>query len=402
MNSHTGDTVSAAATHTSRENMRVLLVLLATAGGLGAGAMASADAAVRSNNPADWYEGTYVVPDESTIPNDARGDMIRYGRELLTETNRLLGPQSDMPYAGSKHSCSNCHMDNGTAAYGAPWVTVIHKYGGKGKYSGRGDLYRDVEARINGCMERSMNGRPLPRDSKEMKAMKAYFEWLATGIQVEYWKDVKGAGNIEVPDLERAADPVQGRTVYMDNCAVCHGYSGEGVYDEQAQIYTFPPLWGPDAYNLGAGMGRLRTAVTFIKGNMPYGLTNALDQEQQLSLEDAWDVTAYILSQTRPTYVNHLSDWSGYNRETCMPNWITKRVDAGYHWTYPRIKPDGTLTGDTVYPPKYPFERHKYGPYKALLEEQKMLKEAYLAQSPRPVYPNCEPFEYKPPQQAGK
>ena len=32
--------------------------------------------------------------------------------------------------------------------------------------------------RINGCMQRSMNGLPLPEDSKELEAM-AYMEWLS-------------------------------------------------------------------------------------------------------------------------------------------------------------------------------------------------------------------------------
>jgi hypothetical protein len=31
-----------------------------------------------SSDPADWNDGTWILPVESTIPNDAEGDMIRY------------------------------------------------------------------------------------------------------------------------------------------------------------------------------------------------------------------------------------------------------------------------------------------------------------------------------------
>ena len=39
-----------------------------------------------------------------------------------------------------------------------------------------------LEDRINGCMERSMNGRALPLDSREMRAFSSYMRWLSTGI----------------------------------------------------------------------------------------------------------------------------------------------------------------------------------------------------------------------------
>jgi cytochrome c len=40
------------------------------------------------------------------------------------------------------------------------------------------------EERINGCMERSMNGRALPLNGAEMKAMLSYLKFLSTGIAV--------------------------------------------------------------------------------------------------------------------------------------------------------------------------------------------------------------------------
>jgi hypothetical protein len=39
-----------------------------------------------------------------------------------------------------------------------------------------------------------------------------------------------------------------------------------------AQGYIFPPLWGPDSFNDGAGMNRLLTSTRFIHQNMRSGL----------------------------------------------------------------------------------------------------------------------------------
>jgi thiosulfate dehydrogenase len=58
--------------------------------------------------------------------------------------------------------------------------------------------------------------------------------------------------------------------------------------------FTFPPLWGDDSYNAGAGMHRVETAAAFIKANMPLGQPNTLTDQQ------AWDVAALINSKPRP------------------------------------------------------------------------------------------------------
>ncbi|XOV08187.1 c-type cytochrome [Campylobacter jejuni] len=38
--------------------------------------------------------------------------------------------------------------------------------------------------RINGCFERSMNGKRMPSDAPEMKAMLTYMQWLSQGVPV--------------------------------------------------------------------------------------------------------------------------------------------------------------------------------------------------------------------------
>jgi thiosulfate dehydrogenase len=355
---------------------------------------------VPSTDTADWFHGTWIQPAESTIPNNAEGDMIRYGKLLLTETPKYMGPLSDRPFVGSKHSCSNCHMDAGATAWGAPWAVVYIKYGngvpGVGPYAERSDRNLDVENRVNDCMMRSVNGIELPRDSHEMLSIKAFFKWMSTGMQVSDFNQVVGQGTPVVPDLTRAADPVRGKVVYEENCAVCHGDTGAGVFDEERGVYIYPSVWGPDAFNDGAGMARIRTAVQFVRANMPFGWANATDSTHQLSREDAWDATAYVLSNSRPSFSGHLTDWSGFRPSDCRPNWLAKRVDGPYEWLYPRIKPDGTRTSDTTYPAEWPFDQHVYGPFQPLLAEQADLQADYAAITPRPVYPNCLQFEFPP------
>ncbi|ENT3660806.1 c-type cytochrome [Campylobacter jejuni] len=37
---------------------------------------------------------------------------------------------------------------------------------------------------MNGCFERSMNGKRMPSDTPEMKAMLTYMQWLSQGVPV--------------------------------------------------------------------------------------------------------------------------------------------------------------------------------------------------------------------------
>ena len=60
-----------------------------------------------------------------------------------------------------------------------------------------------------------------------------------------------------------------------------------------ADGYVFPPLWGPDSFNDGAGMHRVLTAARFIKARMPLG-------DADLTDDQAFDVAAYINAQPRP------------------------------------------------------------------------------------------------------
>ena len=80
-------------------------------------------------------------------------------------------------------------------------------------------------------------------------------------------------------------------------CASLRGMPGSDGLGQRAQNgigYQFPPLWGPDSYNIGAGMSRLLTAAAYALHNMPLGTKF---DAPVLTDEQAYDVAGYIVSQ---------------------------------------------------------------------------------------------------------
>lgn len=224
--------------------------------------------------------------------------LVHYGYLLLTQTASLIGPNvrdTSMRFAGNHLACTNCHLDAGRKMFSAPFIDVLHRYP---KYMGRSNTIVDIDGRINGCMQRSMNGRPLPLNSREMKAIVAYFQFLS--LDPKQVKKPKGTGFLPITLPDRAANLKHGKAIFLTTCIRCHGKDGAGQLNSPADSskgYLYPPLWGPDSFNQGAGMHRVITAARFIKGNMPFG-TNY--DHPQLTDAEAFDVAAYINNQPRP------------------------------------------------------------------------------------------------------
>ncbi|MGE0464479.1 MAG: c-type cytochrome, partial [Vicinamibacterales bacterium] len=333
--------------------------------GTASGASAAAWIAVA---PDDGFGGTWMKPAESTIPANDQGALVRYGRELVTRTHHYFNVLQVRPgySTGNDLNCTSCHMGEGTIASSSPWVAVAGKYSGRGPYFARAGRHLDTTGRIQGCLQRSMNAQSqvLPTDSREMRAMVAYFEWLGTGMKVAEWTEVKGQGFPTVPLLNRAVDPVRGERVYATYCASCHGTDGRGM--TQVTGTVVPPLWGTRSFNDGAGMFRAATGVGFIRSNMPLGKAVPWDESTQLSIEDAWDVTSYVVFKDRPVWHNQASDWSCTNRgPDGVPDWMRKAPDAGYGPYRPRW--NGTeYTCDGAAPPVFDEATHKYGPWQRM------------------------------------
>lgn len=261
------------------------------------------------------YQGDkleYKIPDESTIPNNQFGDLIRYGKELIVHTYKYIGPEVDdknMRFAGNNLSCQSCHLEAGTKAYSAPFIGVSATFP---QYRPRENSIGTLYDRINGCMTRSMNGKPLPIESKELRAMEAYMFWLSQGVPIGAADKLEGRGLHKVDRKmikQQAADPVKGKVVYDTHCVSCHGKNGEGIKNEgKATGYLYPPLWGDDTYNKGAGMYRVLKSADFIFTNMPLGATK---DNPILTSEEAYNVAAYMNqdSHKRPEKLNRDKDF---------------------------------------------------------------------------------------------
>lgn len=294
--------------------------------------------------------------DVSKLPDDRYGRLVKYGEQLTNRTFAYLGPEvkdAKMRYAGNNLACASCHQAGGTKKYAMPWVGVHATYP---QYRGRDDEVGTLEQRVNDCMERSMAGKALPLDSREMKAFTTYMHFLSQGVPVGGKVDGQGVPSLQPPN--RRADLQAGSKVYQAKCVACHGPDGAGVRAGavgSATGYTFPPLWGKDSFNHGAGMGRLLEAYAFIKTNMPLGTVYG---QPQLTDDEAYDVAGFVLSKPRPQKAHTERDY---------PARWNKPVDAPYP---PFV--DGA-----------PEDQHRFGPFQPLQENMKTLKSSLLKASGR-------------------
>lgn len=229
-----------------------------------------------------------VVPADSTIPAGPDGDAIRLGRLLMNDTRKQL-PRN----VGNGLTCSSCHIAGGTQANAGPFIGLTALFP---MYNARDGRVISLQTRINDCFERSMNGTALAWDAAEMNAMLMYIRWLSTGVPVGTEVAGRGMGPV---DASLTPDRARGATIYAAKCVACHGPQGAGTPDGSGG-YTFPPVWGQQSYNTGAGMARTATAAAFIKNKMPLG------QPDSLSDQDAVDVADFVAHQPRPVFAGTL------------------------------------------------------------------------------------------------
>jgi len=230
-------------------------------------------------------------PSSSDIPKGALGDAIRDGQSLITNTRTLAGP-----FVGNGLTCANCHLDGGRVAYAAPLAGL---WGVFPEYRARRGSVESLTERINDCFKRSMNGQPLPPDSREMIALLAYIAWLSTGVPTGV--EVQGRGFKEFA-APAPPDPVRGEALYAAKCAACHGGDGQGLRAADDK-YAVPPLWGPQSFNTGAGMARVSVAAGFVQAKMPLGNGGTLSDQE------AYDIAAYFTAKPRPEFSGTRNDW---------------------------------------------------------------------------------------------
>lgn len=220
----------------------------------------------------------FTPPPLDAIPNSPLGDMVSYGRDIFLDTQRYA-----KQYVGNKLNCQNCHLEAGRLANSAPLWAAYVAYPA---FRTKNEQVNTFAKRLEGCFRFSMNGRVPPADSVVITALTAYAFWLATGAPVGAY--LEGRGFPPVAEPPQPASAGRGAHVYSTHCAACHQENGAGMAG------SFPPVWGRDSYNKGAGMHHIPTAAAFIKANMPLG------QPDTLTDQEAWDVAAYINSKPRP------------------------------------------------------------------------------------------------------
>lgn len=267
-----------------------------------------------------------------------------YGRRLLRETPELLGQDHPDParrMIGNRLACASCHIDIGTEPGTLTLLQTVEHYP---RFSGRAGGMTDIEDRINECMQRSMHGKPLPMDSPEMIAMASYLRSLGAQYAAMGAGAKRAAEPAAFKTPNRRADVAAGEIVYDGKCRICHGADGSGLLStgDPGKGYLFPPLWGPDSFNDGAGMGRVLTAARFIKARMPLGQPDLTDDQ-------AFDVAAFINSKPRPMMANLEKDY---------PDRSTKPIDNPYG----------------PYADPFPQDQHKYGPFQPIEAYYKALK----------------------------
>jgi len=245
----------------------------------------------------------FIPPGEDSLPADKFGELVREGKDLFVHTDKLLGK-----YVGNGLKCVNCHLDAGRHADAAPLWAAYTVYPAFRKKTGRVDTF---EERLQGCFKYSMNGTAPPAGSRELVAITTYSYWLASNAPVGV--SLPGRGYPVLKKPAQAPSIERGAKIYTAQCSLCHGENGAGTKVDTD--YVFPPLWGKDSFNWGAGMHRVDTAAGFIKANMPFSKPNSLSDQE------AWDVATFVNSRERPQDPRFSSDVAAtkktYHAENC-------------------------------------------------------------------------------------
>ncbi len=203
------------------------------------------------------------------------GDAAR-GRALVSAFRDSLPKLS-----GNGLRCTSCHLDDGTRATAMSWHGTATRYP---RYRARKGSEETLAQRVNECVARSLAGRMLPEDSRDMRDMVSYIESLRDSVRPVGVDTVRLVGVV-----------AQGRKVYFASCARCHGSNGSNG--------PLPAVWGSKSFSIGAGLARQTVFATFVRWNMPF------DHKDTLSNQQAADVAAYVLRHARQDHPGKQRDW---------------------------------------------------------------------------------------------
>lgn len=290
-----------------------------------------------------WPEIELSIKD---VPKGKEGDLILYGIKLLSETESTLGPKGKLKMTKNNVNCIACHMDNngnglpGTKKYVLPFINAINHY-----------PMLDIETmKIISLQDRirGMGGtdsHKFPDDSKEMKAILAYFKWLKKAYKIKDGARVQGTYLAKIDFPNRPANPVKGQQIYAEMCASCHGIDGRGIKNsnyEQGGGHLYPSLliW-PD----GGHMSMLPVLARFLYSAMPFG---ASADSPILTADQALDLAAYLNT--------------GFLRLPILTTENRAGLDTAYNKS-PSLKPEYFASPQQQLNPQ-DYIKVKYGPWK--------------------------------------
>ncbi|MBR8461858.1 c-type cytochrome [Campylobacter sp. faydin G-24] len=280
------------------------------------------------------------------VPNTKEGELIKYGIELLSKTESTLGPKGKLKMTNNNVNCTACHMEDngnglpGTKKYTMPFLNVFNNYP---KLDVETMKIISLEDRV-----RQMGGTSsakFPNDSKEMRAIMAYFKWLKKAYEIKDGMRLTGDFIARMDFPNRMADPVRGKQIYMDTCAVCHGERGQGVKNDDFENgggHMYPSLL---IWTDGGHMSMLPVLARFLRSSMPLGATA---DAPILSPEDALDVAAFVNT--------------GLVRNPMMTTENRAGLDTAYSKA-PSIKPEYFGSAPQQLDPML-FIKTKFGPWK--------------------------------------
>lgn len=241
-----------------------------------------------------WALDKPNVPDAPTqYPPGELGRMVKLGEDIInnTDTHPLT-----KEFVGNKLQCKSCHLEGGKTKALGTFIGTAQSFPA---YSKREKTVQTLQDRINNCFMRSMNGTRPIIDTEASIAMATYITWLSEGLPIKmnpkkpvgaYYTDIWPMKERFAPLLKKAthANYKNGEKLFSAKCATCHGKDGQGVA-------KFPPVWGSNSFNTGAGLSKPVKMAAWMKYNMPFGDANLTDQE-------VVDITIYVNAQPRDDF----------------------------------------------------------------------------------------------------
>ena len=193
---------------------------------------------------------------------DTCGTSRRRGQARAGDRQRHTN--SCQAYVGNGLNCVSCHLDARTCRVCGAARRTDRGLSGISRPPRPGRIPRRAHQRLLPAFD---EGRALPPTSPEMIGLLAYIAWLSQGVPTGAEVIGRGFRDITAP---AKPDPARGKALFAQKCTACHGAEGQGLRGA-GNAFVFPPLWGPQSFNTGAGMARVAVAAAFVQAKMPLG-----------------------------------------------------------------------------------------------------------------------------------